>query len=106
MAQQQDKEHKGKPIKVSRTVYEYLTKLKEPKEGYDALLRRHFGLESRKGHPQPLATYYIIDTPEDLVVKRTLAEAKGEAILLAVKRGQKLTDKKRKDAVRTVRELP
>ncbi len=96
----------GKAIKVSRELYAHLTELKARGEGYDGLLRRHFGIPSRNGHEQPLRTYFIIDTADDLIVRRTLAEARGDAIILAVKRGQRMTDRKRKESVVKVRELP
>lgn len=98
----------GKVIKLSRELYGHLTSLKGKGEGYDAFLRKHFGLPAKNGHEQPLRSYFVIDTPTDLLVRRTLAEAKGEAILLAVKRGQKFrTDHyPKKDKVVCVRELP
>ncbi len=96
----------GRVIKLSREVFAHLAALKGEREGFDGCLRRHLGLPSRTGHEQPLRTYFIIDTPDDLIVHRKLSEARGEAILLAVRRGQRLSDKKRKDAVVTVRELP
>jgi len=117
MAKKKDKERirKGKVVRLSEEVQGYLDSLlqtkvsrsgREFREGYDSLLRRHFGLKAKNGHPQPLRCYYIIDTPTQLIVRRTLAEARGEEILLAVKRGQKLNHKQRKDGIVTVRELP
>lgn len=96
----------GRVVKLSRDLYAHLTELKQKGEGYDGLLRRQFGLPSKKGHEQPLREYYVIDTPDDLIIKRKLPEARGEAILLAVKRGQRLSDKKRRESVIKVREMP
>ncbi len=105
-AKQPKKKTEGKVIKLSRSLTRYLDSIRTDRESYDSILRRQFGLPSRTGHEQPLRTYYVIDTPDDLVIKRRLSEARGEAILLAVRRGQKLTDKKKKESVLTVRELP
>ncbi len=101
-----DKKYDGKVVKISRELYAHLGELRLKGEGYDGMLRRYFGIPSRTGHPQPLRTYYVIDSPKDLLVRRTVAEAKGDAILLAVKRGQKINHKEKKDAVIVVRELP
>jgi hypothetical protein len=100
------KRKKGSVIKITDFLRDRLSALRShDKESYDAVIRRHFGLPSWKGHEQPLKHYYVIDTQNDLKVFRTKAEAYGEAILLAVKRGQKRTDK-RAVGVPKVRELP
>ena len=96
----------GKVIKLSRELTSHLDTLRTEREGYDSLLRRHFGLPTRKGYDQSLKTYYVIDTPDALIIRRKLSEARGDAILLAVKRGQKFAHKEKKDAVVSVRELP
>ena len=96
----------GKPVKLSLELAAHLDPLRVGRESYDSIIRRYFGLPSRTGHEQPLRNYYIIDTPKQLIVSRTLAEAKGEVILLAVKRGQKLSHKQKIESVIHVRELP
>lgn len=98
----------AKPIKVSDEVLRVLSRLRGHSESYDACLRRHFGLASRKGEPQSLLKYYIVDAGEGEapIARRTLAEARGEAILLSVKRGGKRTDNYKKVPVLTVREVP
>lgn len=102
-----DKGRDGKAIKVSSDVMRHLTDLKaETKEPYDAVLRRHFGLPAKNGHPQPLRSYFVIDSPKDLIVTRDLREAKGQQILLAVRRGERRTDHQKKDEIIQVRELP
>jgi hypothetical protein len=100
------KRKNGKVIKLSRELAKYLDGLRTERESYDSALRRQFGLPSRTGYEQMLKHYFVIDSPVQLSIHRTEAEAKGEAILLAVRSGQKRTDKKRKEAVLTVRELP
>ncbi len=100
------KRRDGKVIKLSRELSKFLDGLRSGTESYDSALRRHFGLPSRTGHPQPLRKYYVIDSPKNLSVFRTQAEAKGEAILLAVKRGQRFSHKEKKDEVLSVREMP
>lgn len=96
----------SKVIKLSAPLVAHLNGLREGKESYDSCLRRHFGLPSRTGHPQELREYYVIDSPKQLSIHRSQAEAKGEAILIAVRAGQKRTDKQRKEPVLTVRETP
>jgi hypothetical protein len=105
MAKAARKPKTGTVVRISRELVAHLGELKQPGEGYDALLRRQFGLPSRNGHEQKLRNYFVIDTADDLIVKRTIAEARGEAIILAVKRGQRLIDKKRKESVLKVREV-
>ncbi len=95
----------SKVIKLSDEVADALDSLRERKEGWDSMLRRHFGLPSRFGKPQPLAEYFVV-AAEKPVICRTKAEANGEAILLAVRRGQKKSDRKAKDPVIRVREVP
>lgn len=102
------KKETGKPVKLSLELTSFLDPFRIGKESYDAILRRYFGLPSRTGHLQPLQTYYVVDTPNDLIIRRTKAEAKGETILLAVKRGQKFSSVHypKKDKVIVVREVP
>lgn len=94
----------GRPVKLSKMLFEYLSKEKG-QDTFDAYLRRQFGLMSKQGETQRLRTYYLIDTETELIAKRTLAEARGETIVLAVRRGQKRNWRAKKDEVITVREL-
>ncbi len=97
----------GRVIRLSKELDEHLAGLMRKKEGYDSLLRRYFGLPRRKDRtPQPLRTYFIVDSESSLIARKKISEARGDVILLAVRRGQRLSDKQKKDAVITVREVP
>ncbi len=84
------KKPKGKVIRVSEDVEKFLRKAKKgnPKEPFDSVLRRLFGLRpSAPGKDfSPLETYWL--APEALTVRRTKAEARGEAIKFAVRKGR------------------
>ena len=97
----------GKVIKVSAEVYRHLTALKRGREGYDACLRRQFGLPSRKGYPQSVRSYFVIDSPDMLIIRRSKSEARGDAIMLAVKKGKKFSRKHypEKEKIIEVREV-
>ena len=97
----------GKPVKLSDELTDHLTSLKqETSESYDACLRRQLGLPTRKGKPQHLEHFWVIPEADPPICRKTQADAKGEAILLSVKRGMKASDKQRPAAVIKVREVP
>lgn len=76
----------GKVVRVDPMIWKFLGSQRKPKETVSAALRRLLGLPSRKGE-DPQGIIYIL--PESGIVCQTLAEARGEAILRAVKRGKK-----------------
>lgn len=81
---------KGKVVRLSDTIEQFIRrKRRKSDESYDAVLRRLFGIDTLKGAKQPLRTYFILETDRDPIAKRTLAEARGEAIILAVRRQKK-----------------
>lgn len=93
----------GKIVRLSETVTNYLTKRRKKGESFDACLRRQFGLADRRGRAQSLATYFVLENFGNPIIKKTLADARGEAIVQATKR--KLGIKKA-EAVKEVREVP
>jgi len=60
-------------------------------ESYDSLLRRILGLASRRDEPQPLEVFWVL--PSTLLARKSLAEARGEAVLQAVRNGKRKTEK-------------
>jgi hypothetical protein len=80
---------RGKIIRLSRELELFINRKRKGKEGYDATLRRLFGLPTIKGKPQPLFVAYVIQNNGKPVISMSKAEARGEAILLATKRGHK-----------------
>jgi hypothetical protein len=101
MSSEKNKKKYGKAVRISQDVKVYLERRQRGKESYDAILRRLFGLETRKGEAQPLHTYYVIPNNGDPIIRASLAEARGEAILLATKRGIKKAEQ-----IVTVQEIP
>lgn len=91
----------GKAVRISQDVKTYLEKRQRGTESYDAILRRLFGIPTRKGETQLLKVYYVVPNESNPIVRKTLAEARGEAILLATKRGIK-----KAESVITVQEVP
>ncbi len=91
---------KNKVIKLSPEVISFLNqrKARMTNPSYDAALRYYFGLPTRKGEPQTLVTYYVLPNEGEPLVFTTKAEARGAAVLRAVRRGLK-----RAEAVITVR---
>ena len=81
------KQKPGKVIRVDPTIWNHIQDKRKPRESISALLRRCLGLPSKKGDKTEGEVFYIL--PESKVVCRTLAEAKGEAILQAIKAGKK-----------------
>lgn len=82
---------KGRPVRLSNEVISVLTRKKRREESCDSILRRILGLPARNGSTQHLESFWVL--PSTLTVKSTLAEARGEAILQAVRRGHKKAEK-------------
>lgn len=104
MSKQREKEkQRGRVIKLSKEVANFLSRkrLDKKKESFDSVLRRHFGLPSRKGEPQALRTYFILDTEEQPLAFREAPEARGFAIIHALRKKRKKADR-----VIEVREIP
>lgn len=91
----------GKAVRISQDVKTYLEKRQRGEESYDAILRRLFGIPTRKGEAQPLKIYYVVPNEASPIIRRTLAEARGESIIVATKKGIK-----KAESVITVQELP
>lgn len=94
------KKKEGKVIKISHFLANYLRKRGSRGESFDSILRRHFGLPDRKGKPNKLAYYYVVPG-EKPIIRTDLAEARGEAIVQAARKGLK-----KAVAVLTLREVP
>lgn len=101
MTTEKQRKKYGKAVRISLDVKNYLEKRQRGSESYDSILRRLFGLPTRKGEAQPLRILYVVPNGEAPITKSTLAEARGQAILLAAKRGAK-----KADAVLTFQEVP
>ena len=95
------KDDKGKVVRISPSVRTFLNNKRLKKESYDACLRRLHGLPSRKGRPQPLPIFYVLENEGQPAVFLDEAEAKGFAIRLAVRRQRKKTER-----VIPVQEIP
>lgn len=81
---------KIKPGRVHRLdpmVDRFVAEKKRPGESTSALLRRLFGLPERKTGKVQTRHFYLL--PESRVAFETIEEARGEAILRAVKTGKK-----------------
>jgi hypothetical protein len=105
MATKKQRKAKGSPVKLSHEVITYLNKKKRrdsgtPAESYDSVLRRLFGLPTTKGEEQALETFFVIPAEEPLIF-RDKAEARGAAVLRAVRK-----QTKKPEFVLTVRECP
>jgi len=77
----------GKVVRVSPKVWEYLKTKRKPKETIDSLIRRLIGFPNKKGEPNSVNTYFIL--PETKIVCDSVEEARGKAILFAIKNGKK-----------------
>ena len=76
---------------MSNEVLGILTKKLRKAESYDNLLRRMLGIPSRKDEPQHLEVFWVL--PSTLLARKSLAEARGEAVLEAVRKGKRKTEK-------------
>ncbi len=84
----------GKVVKLSHEVIAWINPRKLRKgeanvESYDAALRRFFGIPTLKGESQSLRKYYVIENEGEPLIFRTRAEARGVAIVRAVRKGSK-----------------
>lgn len=101
MASKKKEEQWGKAVRISLGVQNYLKKHQRGKESYDSVLRRMFGMPTTKGKAQELLRYFIVPNGTDPVIRKSVAEARGAAILLAARKGIK-----KAEAVIEVREIP
>lgn len=83
----------GKVVRLSRLILAYVESRKRGRESLDGTLRRVFGLPDRKGSEQPLRTYFILDNGGRPLVRYSEEEARGEAVIQAVKRGDRTYEK-------------
>lgn len=81
----------GKPIRISNEVLRILSPKLKTRESYDSLLRRLLGLPKKNGTPQELEVFWVL--PVALQVFRKPDEAKGAAVLNAVKSGKKKAER-------------
>lgn len=77
----------GKVIRVDPVIWKFITHNRKPKETVSAVIRRLFLLPPRKGQAPQIQTFYIL--PESRIVCASIEEARGEAILRAIKSGKK-----------------
>lgn len=94
------KKKAGKVVRLSKEVEVHIRKRQHAGESFDATLRRMFGIRGRKGQKNDLRVYYILPNGTAPKVSTNLAEARGEAIILATKKGLK-----KAEAVLTVQEI-
>lgn len=86
---------RGKPVRVSWEVYNFVQKYakeKKPdgtpfKESFDSILRRLFGLPTKKGDDQSLRVFWTVPGQKKLYEDR--ADAAGASVLLAHKSGKR-----------------
>lgn len=76
----------GKVIRVDPVTWNFLTKNRKEKESVSAAVRRLLALPPKKGKAQEMQVYYIL--PESRIVCYSIEEARGQAILKAVKAGK------------------
>lgn len=79
------KKQKPKPghvLRVDAATWRFIEKKRRGSEPFASLMRRLIGLPNRKGEP-PAADYYVL--PGAHMALETIEEARGAAILLAVK---------------------
>lgn len=82
---------KGEVVRLSNAVISVLKKKLRREESFDSLMRRMLGLPSRLNEPHELATFWVL--PQTLIATKNLAEARGEAILVAVSQGKQKAEK-------------
>lgn len=88
-----DKSEKpGKVIRVDPLIWKHLNQHRKQHETVSSALRRLMGLPPRKGEFSPIQTFYIL--PESRVVALTIEEARGLAVIHAVRKGKKKTTEK------------
>ncbi len=97
---------KGTVVKLSPEVIAYINPKRRYKKGtksesYDSALRRFFGLPTVRGEAQSLRNYFIIDNGGEPLAFADKAEARGTAVIRAVRKGHK-----KAEAVIAVREMP
>lgn len=100
MGKQNDEKNKGRVIRLSKATENYLTQRRHGDESPNETLKRILGLPNRRGEEQKLKRYYVIPNGNSPLVRMTLAEARGEAILIATRK--KL---KKAEAVIVVQEI-
>lgn len=81
------RKQKGKVVRLGASVYARLVVKKKDGESWDSLMRRLLGLATKKGIEQPKKTYWLL--PNAKLIFDTEKDARGMAVLLAVKAGRK-----------------
>lgn len=98
------KKKRSRVIKISTLVEAYLLKRQRKEESFDSILRRQFGLTSRKKEQNnSLRTFFVVPNGERPKISTDEAEARGFAIQEAVRRK---SDTRKAEAVILVREVP
>lgn len=84
----------GKVVRLSEKLLKYLNqrKLKKTSESYDELVRRLLGVRSKTGDLNKIRTYWVLTRPKLQVFDR-LPDAKGQAVLNAVRAKKRQTEK-------------
>lgn len=91
---------RGPVLRIPKLVENHLRKRQHAGEKLNDTLRRVLGLPTRRGKKQELRTYYVVPNGESPVIRLSMAEARGEAILLATRKRLK-----KAEAVVTVQEI-
>lgn len=89
MTEAKRRKRQSRIIRISRDVDVFLNRARKHKGTYDAILRKLLGLDPKKGQAEPLKHYWVIPNGNDPVIYNTEAQAKGGAIVLAVKQHRK-----------------
>lgn len=77
---------KGRVIRVSADTESELRTRRKAGESWDALFRRLLGIPTRKGTEQPRKTFWLLERAN--LIFRTEKEARGMALVLAVRSGK------------------
>lgn len=106
MASAAKKKETGRVVKLSKELIGWINQRKLRKgeknvESFDSFLRRSFGLDARSGEKQGLKIYYVLPNDQEPLIFLTKAEARGAAIVRAVRQGRK-----KAEAILCVRETP
>lgn len=95
------KPKKGRVIRLSPEVELFLRKHRKKSESFDATLRRRFGLPTRKGEPQELGIFFVLENSGRPLIFTEEPEARGFAVELAIRKRTRKAER-----VLTVQEIP
>ena len=92
MSKRKKKAIPGKVIKISQELYRSIRGRSDEKKSMDSLLRFKLGLPSRKGDVQKFRKFWILRNPTVKVFDK-LKDARGEAVLRAVRGGSERVER-------------